>query len=154
NRDVDNWNKRKDITQTEYDRLNAEKKQLQAKQAALERTRKAVNAQADQVNASADRINALGRKLNLDVEFYNGKFGKPKEFDQGVYTGSAIDIYQFNNMSDLEMVLAHELGHALTLDHVQDPEAIMYYLMQKQDLENIHATSADIRALDGVCTIK
>lgn len=151
NQEVDYWNKRKDIPQAEYDRITKRKQRIEAERVRLERESSDLSASAEEVNGLADRINTLARKLNLDVEFYNGRFGKAKQFDQGVYTGSEINIYQFSDSTDLTMVLAHELGHALDLEHVDNPEAIMHYLMQKQDLKNIHATSADLEALKAKC---
>lgn len=154
NREVDYWNKRKDIPQADYDRISGIKNRLQVTQKNLEREMQSINAQAEAVNSLADKINSLARNLNLDVEFYNGKFGKAKEFDQGIYTGNAINVYQFSETEDLQLVLAHELGHALDIDHVDSPEAIMHYLMQKQDLENIHATGSDVEELMKVCRIE
>lgn len=47
-------------------------------------------------------------------------------------------------------VLAHELGHALGLDHVDDKEAIMYQLNQG---DNLTLSEADIKALKTKCGI-
>jgi predicted Zn-dependent protease len=65
-----------------------------------------------------------------------------------------INIYQFHDESDLELVLAHELGHALGLNHVENPESVMYYLMEKQNLENIQLTTQDLQAIKNVCGMK
>jgi predicted Zn-dependent protease len=51
-------------------------------------------------------------------------------------------------------VLAHEFGHALGLDHVEDPQAIMYYLMDKQNIKDLKLTTDDINALKKGCNIR
>ena len=45
-------------------------------------------------------------------------------------------------------VVAHELGHALGLQHTQDPKALMYPVMQRQDLKNFKLTAADLELLN------
>ncbi len=153
NAEVSNFNKNGGATNADYKRLNDQKKQLQVEQADLELERLAVNAQADDINSLTDKINEIAKRLNKDVNAYNGKFGNPKQFDQGTYTGTAINIFQFNDQSDLSLVIAHEFGHSLKLEHVQDPKAIMYYLMDQQDLNNVKLTDADLNAVKDRCGI-
>ncbi len=154
NAEVNKFNKNGGATQDDYTRLSEEKKLLTQMVVQLERQRVAVNLEAKNLNDVVDRINEVASNLNLDVNDYNGKFGTSKQFDQGVYTGTAINIYQFNEETDLKLVVAHELGHALKLEHVEEPTGIMYYLMGQQDLSNIHLTAADLSELKTVCKVK
>jgi predicted Zn-dependent protease len=48
-------------------------------------------------------------------------------------------------------VLAHELGHALGIGHLDNPKAIMYYLNEGI---NEKLTADDLMALKKVCEIK
>ncbi len=154
NTEVSYWNKNGGASGEDYKRLTQEKKNLSIIASQLDQERLAINANAADLNTFVGRINDLAKKLNLNVHDYNGKFGESRQFDQGLYTGNAINIYQFNEVSDLRLVLAHELGHALKLEHIDDPKAIMYYLMGQQDLENINLTDGDLVALKSVCHIR
>ncbi|HYC79465.1 MAG TPA: matrixin family metalloprotease [Candidatus Binatia bacterium] len=154
NEQVDYWNENGGAPSREYTALQREKASLQQEARRLENQRSALNAKVTQLNALAAEINVTAKNLNYNVDAYNGKFGTSREFDQGSYTGDAINIYQFNTNEDLKLVLAHEFGHALGLDHIDEPEAIMYYLMDEQNIENLALSEADMNTLKSNCHIK
>lgn len=136
----------------EYEELQQEKQFLESLKFELDKDRLSLNAKSSKLNVLGDQVNDLAQRLNINVDVHNERFGEAREFDQGEYTDSKINIYQFDAVSDLRLVMAHEFGHALSLEHVENPKSIMYYLMEKQDLNNPALTEEDKKALLKRCT--
>ncbi len=116
---IDFWNSQGGAPKDEYEKLTKEQSGLKEE---------------------ADRLNAMAKSLNLSTKEYNTKVGtlnqtvksfnevisqKPEE---GLYRGkeNSIDIYFNINNDELVHTLAHELGHAIGLDHNANSESIMY----------------------------
>ena len=155
-KEVDYWNSKGGAPAAVYDRLNQEKIELDMQAAQLNQTQDKINSLVDDINALVSVINRLVSELNLDVDKYNTVSGqRGEEFQEGIYkidaTGQEIDIYEFDNQTQLVRVLTHEMGHALDLEHSDDPTAIMYRLNQAS---NEKLSQSDIDSLKAKCGVK
>ncbi|MFB2539218.1 MULTISPECIES: matrixin family metalloprotease [unclassified Acinetobacter] len=101
------------------------------------------NAESQAYNDAVDQYNASTQNYNQQVEQFNQTYHMG-EYQQGVFTGKKIDIYTFESLDELKMVIAHELGHGLNIEHNDDPDALMYPVYRGQNLENFKLKQADI----------
>src|SRR3989338_268541 len=153
---VSYWNKRGGTPEKIFNELNAERERLQLLIDEANEKKDRLVVMVREINALIDAVNSIARKINMGVDVYN-KIGQTngKKFEEGIYKssieGKAIEIYQFHDRLQLERVLAHELGHALGLEHVTNPKAIMFELNQST---NMTQTADDIREMKTVCRMQ
>jgi len=108
--------------------------QLQSDKQNLDEERMVINTKIDTVNDLIAQIsnygtthNAVVTDTNIIVDEINEQ--SRNSFEEGVYDqgNDTITIYEYDSALRLQRVLAHELGHALGLDHVSEKESIMYF---------------------------
>jgi Matrixin len=151
NREVSQLNRSGGASESELKRLTKESKDLEKKNIELESERLALNTLANKLNALAKNSEQVVEKFNEKVENFEERFSGGGLFDQGEFGGAELNIYQFQTKEDLALVLSHEFGHSLGLDHVENPNSLMYYLMEKQPKE-IALTAEDIASFESLCS--
>lgn len=150
NEEVGTWNAQGGAPPDIFARLQREEKELSSESQNLNDIARQLNRLVASINALGERGNQAVAAYNEKVAWYNRLFGTEREFTQGEYTGNAINIYQFESIDELRRVLAHEFGHALSLEHVEGESSVMHYLMEGKYADTM-LSSADLAEYARVC---
>lgn len=138
----------------------------------LERERGEVNARGEALNALVEEVNEGTTRANQAVEAYNREREAleedlpPDAVRSGHYRESRrslgpwvisrereIRIHQFDDRDHLHLVLAHELGHALGLEHSGEPDAVMFVNADRRGVgpEGVRLHPSDVERLLDRC---
>lgn len=142
NRTVENWRVLGNIDDYNRQLLNQQRMALDTEQQELQLAIAQFNQHVDEVNRNAQQLNQQVNDFNQSVAEYRRRF-RPRQFEKGIYNGRQINIYEFSSPAELRIVLAHEFGHALGLKHNNAPYALMYPMLQDQDITHFKLTAAD-----------
>lgn len=152
NTQVDELNAHGGANEEEYAVLEERKEELDTQRTDLTALSSTLNNLVAEINKVGDRGNRLIESYNRGVAEYNDSFGEGSEFTQGTYsTQGQINIFAFDDHDELRLVLAHELGHALSLDHVSNEASVMYFLIGGQPA-NTELTEEDKSEFTRVCS--
>ncbi len=142
-----------DEEKKEYEQRKAEVEVLQKK---VLDERAALDLKARNINRKIDRINEMIDANNLLIDRYNDEFAGENRFTKATFqrtqNGGIITVNQFLSKSELPLVLAHEIGHALGLNHVSNPNSIMFSKMGAQQIyPSIQLSEEDTQAILNRC---
>lgn len=153
---VDAWNNGPRTSKQQFNELEKAKVELEREVQELKFLEVKLNARVKEINELVARLNDMAQTLNLGVKTYNTiGSSRGESFTGGVYYSSdgkeGIDIFEFSSQDKLVRILAHELGHALGLEHNDNPESVMYYL-NKGDTGVL--SEDDLTSLKSLCKIE
>ena len=147
--EVSSWNAKGGAPDGVYQRLEKKQSELKARERAINTETERLNRIASDINAEVKKLNEYANSTNQKVHEYNDAVGE--DFDQGLFTqdkdGMRITIYEYKTKAELVRVLAHEFGHALGLDHVENPSSLMYPYNTGTSLELSEEDKEAFRAL-------
>lgn len=140
NSEIDEWNRQGGAPDDVYLQLTTRQQQLLA-------TRQSLQEEANELNKSAKKFNLQVGDLNGTINSFNDLIGQKPE--EGLYKvqEKEIDIYFVNTQAELVHTLAHEFGHARGLNHVTNPQGIMYAFTS----QSLSPTPEDLSELALAC---
>ncbi len=140
NNQISYWNSRGGAPHDEYIKLKKEQEELQQEAEQL-------NSIALRLNQSTAQFNNRVGQLSQTVDSFNQTLQQQPE--EGLYDSrkKSISIYLTKSTDELIHTLAHEMGHAWGIDHINNPFAIMY----PYSTETTILTQEDVSAIQKVC---
>lgn len=113
----------------------------------------ALNDRAKQLNIASKNFNSQVIVLNQNVSQFNQTLEQKPEEGQYNPNDKTITIYFIEDRSELIHLMAHEFGHAIGMDHVNDEQAIMYpyttdtLTMRTEDKQQLEVACKEIPLL-------
>lgn len=151
NAEIQEWNARGGAPADARARIEAERSRLAEMRQRLDSDRTALQELATTVSGLADKGNSIAATHNQSVATFNALYGGPRQFHKGEFDGRQIAVFEFHDRRDLVLLLAHELGHALGIRHVDDDASIMHAVAGGQPIGALAAAPADLAALRKAC---
>lgn len=130
--------------------LEKQQQALEAEQASLNELNSRIGELSARINTASNQIAGLVDRYNEKNSEFNSTYAGNHEFTPGYYQNKEINISKFSNNAELRLVLAHELGHALSFDHLADEEAVMHAKLGAQP-EPLQLSAADVAEYKRVC---
>jgi predicted Zn-dependent protease len=143
------------VTPDQAENFQSEKKALEAEAAQVNDAVAKLNALTKNIRDLAVSVNTVVVKLNQHVTSYNNAGdARGRQFEEGQFVsgpeGERIDLFEFDSKQKLVRLIAHELGHALGLEHVENPDGVMFALNQSKSMV---LSKEDLAAVETLCHI-
>lgn len=153
NRRVEGWNESGGAPPDAAAELDRSKEELSREKERIQQDEQAVEELRNEANGLVDSHNQLAARYNEAVRAYNAEFarGDVQTIGECLRVGDKVEsitVYAFNSLDHLSIVLAHELGHALGVQHVHGAGSIMS-AVEKGDkgAKKLELSAADREAL-------
>jgi predicted Zn-dependent protease len=176
NTKIMNINKRKATSQDEHDKLQKaiakEQNSIKKKTTSLKQQQSKLNKEISRFKRKIDKYNTLIARyyrVNREIESLSKNFievkgitksntntqytsyimnGKKTTTKKTTTTMQRIEIYDFEDLQTLKVVLAHELGHLVGVGHIDVKGALMHPLMQEEQKKQLSLTYDDMQVFD------
>jgi hypothetical protein len=172
NKYIKEVNKQKNIDKNEYNRMQEyvknERKKIDLDLKEQKKTQSNLTKILNQYNQKVFSYNNLSREINnlvsqietmtRSVKKINGRtFGLQETTLKTIYKDGKmtqeksvktdmdkIEIYSFNSLAQLKVVIAHEILHLVGIPHIEESGALMNPLLQKNQIERLYLSKEDI----------
>ena len=81
-------------------------------------------------------------EITLKTLYENGEKVKKRSINRSM---KKIEIYGFDNLDDLKVILAHEIGHLVGIPHINVKGALMNPILQKNQKNDFYLLPEDIK---------
>ncbi|MCG5530055.1 matrixin family metalloprotease [Halorhodospira halochloris] len=155
-RDVERWNRGEvERTAQARERLKSEQEELQQEAVTLNDRAAQLRNRSAQLEQRQNQLLAEQQRLNDYADRLRSQAERIQGFQAGEYEGRGregrITVYQFRDRQELRTILAHELGHALGIGHVEGRRSVMYPTMSEANRDVDSLSRHDRAALREVC---
>lgn len=159
--DKNEYNRVQDYVKKERRKIDLDLKEQKKVQSNLTKTLNQYNQKVFSYNNLSREINTLISQIETmtrSVKKINGRtFGLQETTLKTIYKDGKmaqeksvktdmdkIEIYSFDSLSQLKVVIAHEILHLVGIPHIEESGALMNPLLQKNQMEKLYLTNEDI----------
>ena len=82
------------------------------------------------------------KKVTSKIYYKNGKKIEEKNVQESM---NKIEIYGFDSLAELKVIIAHEIAHLVGIPHIEIQNALMHPLLQKRQINGLFLTKEDIK---------